>query len=104
MPKTRNQYSADQKVAILRRHLIDRTSIADLCDEYKIHTTMLYQWQAQFFENGSAAFARKTKTKPTLLCLKHQKTIEQLEVKLQRKNEFVSELMKAHLQLKKERG
>jgi transposase len=47
-------------VAILRRHLIDRTSIADLCDEYKIHPTMFYQWQAQFFENGSAAFDRKT--------------------------------------------
>jgi predicted RNase H-like nuclease (RuvC/YqgF family) len=34
----------------------------------------------------------------------HQKTIEQLEAKLQRKNEVVSELMEAHLQLKKERG
>ena len=65
MPKTRNQYSADQKVAILRRHLIDRISIADLCDEYKIHPTMFYQWQAQFFENGSAAFARKTNSAVT---------------------------------------
>ena len=100
MPKTRNQYSADQKVAILRRHLIDRISIADLCDEYKIHPTMFYQWQAQFFENGSAAFARKTNSAVT----QHQKTIEQLEAKLQRKNEVKSELMEAHLQLKKERG
>ncbi len=50
MPKSRNQYSADQKVAILRRHLIDRIPIAELCDEYKIHPTMFYQWQAQFFQ------------------------------------------------------
>ena len=69
-------------------------------DEYKIHPTMLYQWQSQFFENGSAAFARKTNSAVT----QHQKTIEQLEAKLQRKNEVVSELMEAHLQLKKERG
>jgi hypothetical protein len=31
MRKTRNKYSADEKVAILRRHLIDRISVADLC-------------------------------------------------------------------------
>jgi hypothetical protein len=37
-------------VAILRRHLIDRIPIAELCDEYKIHPTMFYQWQAQFFQ------------------------------------------------------
>ena len=85
MPKTRNQYLADQKVAILRRHLIDRTSIAELCDEYKIHPTMFYQWQAQLFENGSHAFARKTNSAVT----QHQKNIEQLEAKLQRKNEVV---------------
>jgi hypothetical protein len=35
---------------------------------------MFYQWQAQFFENGSAAFARKTNSAVT----QHQKTIEQL--------------------------
>ena len=100
MSKTRNHYSADEKVAILRRHLIDRTSIADLCDEYKIHPTLFYRWQAQFFENGSAAFVRKTKDPQA----QHQKTIEQLQAKLQRKNEVVSELMEAHLQLKKELG
>ena len=100
MPKSRNQYSADQKVAILRRHLIDRIPITELCDEYKIHPTMFYQWQAQFFENGSAAFARKSNRAVT----HRQKTIERLEAKLQRKNEVESELLEAHLQLKKELG
>ena len=37
MPKPFNPYSSDQKVAILRRHLIGRAFIADLCDEFKIH-------------------------------------------------------------------
>jgi len=60
MPKTRNQYSADQKVTMMRRHLIDRIFVADRCNEYKIHLTMFYQWQAQLFENGSAVLARKT--------------------------------------------
>jgi len=64
----------------------------------KIRRSAVYQtWGGS---NGSAAFARKTNSAVT----QHQKTIEQLEAKLQRKNEVVSELMEAHLQLKKERG
>lgn len=54
-------FPADQKVAILRRHLVDRIPINDLCEEYKIDSTLFYKWQTQFFENGSTVFARNTK-------------------------------------------
>ena len=33
MKKTRNHYSAEEKVAILRRHLLDQEPISKLCDE-----------------------------------------------------------------------
>jgi hypothetical protein len=36
MPKTRKNDSADQKVAICRRHLSERDSVADLYDELQI--------------------------------------------------------------------
>jgi transposase len=78
-------------VAILRRHLIDRTSIADLCDEYKIYPTMFYQWQAQFFENGSAAIARKTNSSST----QHQKQSNNFEASLQLKTSFLGTYEKA---------
>ena len=101
MPENRNPpYSADQQVAILRRHLVDRIPIADLCEEYKIDSTLFYKWQTQLFENGSTVFARSTKKTRS----QHQKTIEQLQAKLKRKNEVAYELMKAHRQLKKELG
>lgn len=100
MSKNRKQYSADQKVAILRRHLIDKVPISDLCDEYQIHPTLFYRWQTQLFENAATGFQRQNLNPQA----KHLKTIEQLQQKLQRKNEVVSELMEAHLALKKELG
>ena len=31
--KSRRQFTTEQKVAILRRHLIDKVSVSDLCEE-----------------------------------------------------------------------
>ena len=55
MRKPRKNYTSAEKVAILRRHLIDRVPVSDLCDEYKLRPTLFYQWQKLFFENGAAA-------------------------------------------------
>ena len=53
MRKSRKNYTPVEKVAILRRHLIDRVSISDLCDEYQLSPTLFYAWQKLFFENGA---------------------------------------------------
>ncbi len=63
---------------------------------------MFYQWQRQLFENGHLAFANGRKDKAVDNA--KDKKIEQLEAKLQRKNEVMAELMEAHTQLKKELG
>lgn len=33
--RSRRLFSTEQKVAILRRHLVDKVQVSDLCDEYK---------------------------------------------------------------------
>ena len=45
MSKTRKQYTPTEKVAILKRHLVDDVPVSDLCDEYGLHPTLLYNWQ-----------------------------------------------------------
>jgi transposase-like protein len=55
----RRYFSPEQKVAILREHLIEGKAVSDLCDKHQIHPTVFYQWQRQFFENGTAAFESK---------------------------------------------
>ena len=100
MRKPRTNYTPPEKVSILRRHLIDRVPVSDLCDEYRLSPTLFYAWQKLFFENGAAAFERKSGSAER----SHLRTIAALREKLQRKNEVVAELMEEHIQLKKELG
>jgi len=99
--KQRRTFSAEQKVAIVKRHLVEGTPISDLCDEHQIQPTQLYQWQKQLFENGAAAFEqRRAKQGPTAA----DRKVEALQKKLANKNEVIAELMEANLQAKKELG
>ncbi len=100
MRKPRKNYTPPEKVAILRRHLIDRVAVSDLCDEYQLQPTVFYAWQKLFFENGAAAFERKNAVPGA----EYLRVIAALRDKLQRKNEVVAELMEEHVQLKKARG
>jgi transposase len=100
MRKPRKNYTPVEKVAILRRHLIDHVPVSDLCDEHQLSPTLFYQWQKQFFENGPAAFERKNAAPEGHF----QRTIATLRDKLRRKDEVVSELMEEHIKLKKELG
>ena len=93
MRKSRKNYTPVEKVAILRRHLIDQVPVSDLCDEYQLSPTLVYLWQKQFFENEPAAFERKNAVPEGRL----QRTIAALRDKLQRKNEVVAELMEEHI-------
>ena len=45
MRKPRKNYTPSEKVAILRRHLIDRVAVSDLCDEYQLQPALFYTWQ-----------------------------------------------------------
>ncbi len=102
MKKARRHFSGSEKVAILKRHLIDKVAVSDLCDEYDIYPTQFYAWLKEFFENGHAAFDNGRKSK-AVEDAKNQK-IERLEAKLQRKDAVLAELMEEHVLLKKELG
>jgi len=60
MRKSRKSYVPSEKVAILRRHLIDRVLISDLCDKYQLPPSISYARQKLFVENGASAFERKS--------------------------------------------
>ena len=98
--KTRKRFTAQEKVAILRLHLLEHTPVSDLCDRHGIHPTMFSRWQKEFFENAAAAFEPRTRRASDA----KDRRIALLEEKLQRKNEVLSELMEEHIKLKKELG
>jgi len=98
----RRHFAGTEKVAILKRHLIDKVPVSDLCDELNIYPNQLYGWLKEFFENGHTAFENGRKAKAGEDA--NVKKIEQLEAKLVRKNEVMAELMEAHTELKKTLG
>ena len=59
MKKQRKHYTPEEKVAILRRHLLEKEPISEFCDELGLQPTVFYRWQKEFFENGAAAFEPK---------------------------------------------
>jgi transposase len=102
MSKQRRHFAGTDKVAILKKHLVDKVPVSDLCDEYDLYPTQFYAWLKEFFDNGHAAFDNGRKSK-AIEDAKDQK-IEKLEAKLQRKDAVLAELMEEHVQLKKELG
>ena len=102
MTRQRRHFSGPEKVAALKRHLVEKVPVSDLCDELGIAPNLFYRWQKEFFENGHSAFDNGRKAK-AVDDAKDSK-IQQLEAKLQRKNEVLGELMEEHVQLKKELG
>jgi transposase len=100
MKKKRKKYTPEQKVTIIKKHLLDKIPLSDLCDEYDLHPTVFYRWQKMFFENGAAAFSKSKDSESTQL----QKKVASLETKLSKKNEVLSELMEEHVALKKSLG
>ena len=103
MIQRRKHYSGEEKVSILRRHLLEEVPVSDLCDDLGLAPTVFYRWQKEFFENGAAAFEKKSKRQQ-----RHEgrqlRKVEALEAKLVMKNEVLSELMEEHVKLKKELG
>jgi transposase len=103
MTRQRRHFAPQDKVRLLRLHLLEKKPVSDICEEHNLSVTLFYLWQKQFFENGHAAFANSGKRAKADTDAKDRK-IAALEDKLQRKNEVLSELMEEHVQLKKELG
>src|SRR6266496_3535898 len=81
MRKERKHHTGEEKVAILRRHLLDKVPVSDLCDELGLQPTVFYRWQKEFFEDWAAAFEQKRPTNHSA----DQERIAYLEKKIQTK-------------------
>src|SRR5213082_2738103 len=100
MKKQREHYSAEERVAILRQHLVEEMPVSELCDKQGLQPTVFYRWQKEFFENGAAAFQQKARPNHSA----EQERIAYLEKKIQTKDEVLAELMAEHVALKKRLG
>jgi transposase len=100
MKQKLRRYSPDEKVALLRRHLLEQVPVSELCREHDLHPNVFYRWQKEFFEGGAAAFAKESSVQIKSLT----KRITTLEGQLARKNEVLAEVTEAYVRVKKNSG
>jgi transposase-like protein len=103
MSRERKTLAGSEKLAILKRYLMERVPISDLCDQYGLQPSQIYYWQAQLFEHGAGVFERKAGRQANAERVKDRK-IAQLQLKLAQKNEVISELMEENVREKKLNG
>jgi transposase len=81
--KSRRHFTPEQKAAIVRRHLVDKVPVSDLCDEYTIQPSMLYTWQKAVVDGAARVFeAPAERAHGSSRESELSKRIEQLEAKL----------------------
>jgi transposase-like protein len=101
---TRRQFSAQEKVEILRLHLLEHKPISEVCEQYQLNPTVFYRWQKDLFDHGTAAFARAENGSADRTTQKLQKENSQLKTKLASKDEVIAEIMAEQVRLKKTLG
>lgn len=108
--KKRRRHPVDEKAAVLRRHLVDKVPVSDLCDEYKISPSVFYGWQQQALQNLSVALeagGNKADSRSAAL----QREVEALKAQLVKKNSvitrkdgIIAEISEEYVTLKKQLG
>jgi len=104
MTSKRKRFGAEEKVRLLRLHLIEKRPVSQLCDENGLNPNVFYRWQKQFFESGAAAFDQAGNGRKDSHVKKLERQNSQLTAKLASKDEVIAEIMASHVQLKKSLG
>jgi transposase-like protein len=108
--KKRRRHPVDEKVAILRRHLVDRVPVSDLCDEYKIQPSVFYGWHRQLIDNLGVALeagGKKSDSRTAELERKNEALEQQLAKKdavIAKKDGVIAEVSAEYVALKKQLG
>jgi len=102
MSRKRRHFTAEQKAAVVRRHLSGKEAISDLADELGVQPSQIHQWIKQVLDQAEKAFERRGGAR----CVEQTKDrqIEQLRAKLADKHEVISELMEENVKAKKAYG
>ena len=98
--KPYQRWTATEKVAILKKVLVEKESLSKACEENGMSPTLFYVWQKQFFENGEAAFAKDGGDEKREL----ERKGAHLEKRLAKKDEVIAEIGEEYVKLKKELG
>ena len=102
--RSRRHFTTEQKVAILKRHMVDKVPVSDLCNELGLQPSVFYQWQRQALENLAGAFSTPADDGPSKRERELLAKTKELEAKLAKKDNVIAEVTAELVATKKELG
>ena len=96
----RRKFTPQEKVAILRQHLLEGKPVSDVCDSHGLKPSLFYRWQKACFENGAAAFEKTDRRTAQA----QQRRTAELEARLKKKDNVIAEIMEDLINEKKDLG
>ena len=101
----RRHHTTEQKAAIVRRHLVDKVPVSDLCDEYKLQPSVFYGWVRQAMEHLPAALEPNGQRRSARSREAHlEAEVAGLKAKLAKKDNVIAEISEEMVSLKKALG
>lgn len=98
MPRKNRRVSNAEKVKAVKRHLLEKVPVSELCDELGVAPSAFYTWQQKVFANAETALEATAKRPQKS---EAQRRIDLLEQRLRQREEALAELMSEYVVLKK---
>ena len=99
--KQRRRFEAKEKLALLKRHLVDGEKISDICQQNNINPNQFYRWQAELFENQSAFSANKSPNTENKTIQRLKEEINLLQKRVDHKDSVIAEITEDYVRVKK---
>jgi transposase-like protein len=99
--RPRRNHTPEQKAALVRRHLVDKVPVSQICNENELQPSLFYDWLRQLLERAPAAFSTPTgRSREREL----EQKVTALEEKLAKKDSVIAEVSEEYVRLKKQLG
>ena len=99
--KQRKNFTAAEKAEAVRRHLVGKEAVSQICEELGIQPSAFYNWQQLLFARAESLFDSKPGRKKID---NSAAQVSELEARLSQKDSVIAELLQEHVDLKKSLG
>ena len=101
----RRRFTPEQKATIVRRHMVDKVPISDLCDEYDLQPSVFHGWHKQVADNLAGVFeslrgGKRAQAAQSGELVRKDKRIAQLEARVAKKDSVIANISEIHLEQK----
>lgn len=100
--RQRRHFTPEQKADLLRRHLVDKVPVSDICNEQKLQPSVFYDWHKILMAQAHVVLGTPSRGPSPEKQL--EKKVAVLEEKLAKKDGVIAEVTEEMVKLKKELG